>query len=142
MSFEFILTTDEIREKMFDFLKYNDIIDEIMNTNWTNGVYDKENRIFLTLVDYASEFLTRCGGDYYCYIVIRNNDVFMMDFYKSGSIIRDLNIPEELKMSSEIILNGVDIYENIKLRREFENNISDEEQRKIAEIQQLWNRRT
>lgn len=142
MSFEFMLTTDEIREKMFDFLKYNDIIDEIMNTDWTYGVHDKENRIFLTLVDYASEFLTRCGGDYYSYVVIRNNDVFMIDFYKSGSIIRDLNIPEELKMSSEIILNGVDIYENIKLRREFENNISNAEKRKISEIQQLWNRRT
>ncbi len=59
MAFEFVLTTEEIREKMFDFLKHNDILLEVMNTNWTYGVYDKENGIFLTLVDYASEFLTR-----------------------------------------------------------------------------------
>ncbi len=142
MAFEFVLTTDEIREKMFDFLKYNDILSEVMNNNWIYGVYDKENGIFLTLVDYASEWLTRCGGNYYGYIVIRDNDVFMVDFYKSGNVISSLNIPEELKMSSEIILNGIDIYENPKLYREFEKNISDEEQKKIAEIQQLWNWRT
>lgn len=136
MAFEFVFTTERIREKIFDFLKYNDILDEVMNTNWTDGVYDKESGIFLMLVDYATEFITRCGGDYYGYAVIRDNDVFMVDFYKKGYTISGLNIPEELNTLSEIIMNGADIYE--KLCWEYTKNMSSEEKQKIAEIQRLW----
>lgn len=139
MAFEFVLTTEEIREKIFDFLKYNDILDEVMNTSWTDGVYDKENDIFLVLVDYATEFITRCDGNYYGYAVIRDNDVFMVDFYKKDNTISNLNIPEELNTLSEIIINGADIYE--KLCREYEKNMSSEEKQKIAEIQRLWERK-
>lgn len=138
MAFEFVLTTDEIREKMFDFLKSNDILCDVMNTDWTGGVYDKKSGIFLILVDYATEFLTRCGGDYYGYAVIRDNDVFMVDFYKNGDKISNLNIPDELNMLSEIIMKGVGIYESRELRREFEKNMSSEEKQKIVEIQWLW----
>lgn len=52
MAFEFILSTDEIREKMFDFINpvYKGTVDfDVEFIDWVYGVYDSESKIFRVL---------------------------------------------------------------------------------------------
>ena len=53
MAFEFKLSTDKIREQMFDFIKpvYKDIWDsDVSDINWVYGVYDSKSGLFITYV--------------------------------------------------------------------------------------------
>ena len=53
MAFEFKLSTDEIREKMFDFIKpvYKNVWDsEVDYINWIYGVYDSETGFFISII--------------------------------------------------------------------------------------------
>ena len=73
MAFEFKLSTDEIREKMFDFIKpvYKETMDsEVDYINWIYGVYDGENGFFITYVNSKSDrekyiLLTENGRAFY-----------------------------------------------------------------------------
>lgn len=106
MAFEFVLITNEIREKIFDFFtpeylkkhKYFDV-------NWTEGVYDKESGIFLTMIDYESGFNTKCGEFFKFIVIMNNSETFSVDDYT-------FKIPEEYEKFSEKVREGVDFYEN------------------------------
>ncbi|MCM1228145.1 MAG: hypothetical protein NC320_12125 [Clostridium sp.] len=115
--FQFVCTTDELREKMFDFLKpeYKSKYDlDVTNINWTTGVYDKESGIFLTKIYYVSDGIARCGINGHGYIVITDNgNVFRVDNddeFEKGT--HSFRIPEQHKMLSDKIKEGIDFYEN------------------------------
>ena len=81
--FQFICTTDAIREKMFDFLKpeYKSKYDlHVSGINWETGVFHPERGIFLTLIYYVSDGISRCGINYSSYLVLTEDGaVFQVD---------------------------------------------------------------
>lgn len=114
MAFEFVLTTEEIREKIFDFftpeyLKKHRYFD----VNWTEGVYDKENDIFLTMIDYESGFLTRCGEFFKFIVIMNNSETFSVDDYTFKIPEKYEKFSEKVREGfSEKVREGVDFYEN------------------------------
>lgn len=136
--FQFVLTTDELREKMFDFLKpeYRSKYDlNVSNINWTTGVYDKESGIFLTKIYYVSDGIARCGVHYHSYIVIMDNgNVFTVDNndeYEKGTY--DFRMPKqyELLTLAEKIKEGIDFYSH---NYEYEGTLSEDTGQKLKEI--------
>ncbi len=137
--FQFVCTTDDLREKMFDYLKpeYKSKYDlDVTNINWTTGVYDKENGIFLTKIYYVSDGIARCGINYHSYIVITDNgDVFKVDNddeYEKRTY--DFRIPKQYEILTDKIKEGIDFYENdYKYRR----NLSEEIGKKLKVIEKI-----
>lgn len=130
--FQFVLTTNELREKMFDSLKpeYKSKYDlNVTNINWTTGVYDKESGIFLTKIYYVSDGIARCGVHYHSYIVITDNgNVFKVDNndeFEKGTY--DFRIPKQYEILTEKIKEGIDFYGyNYKYRETLGEDIKKE----------------
>ena len=83
MAFEFKLSTDEIREKMFNFIKpvYKNTWDfEVGYINWVYGVYDSEDKFFITYVnsknDNTKYLLITGNGDIF-YVIERKYLIFL-----------------------------------------------------------------
>ena len=139
MSFECMFTTDEMREKIFDFLKSeygskNDL--DICNINWTDGVYDKESGIFLTLIYYVYSFITRCGMEYYSYIVIIDDDIFKVDNnrnYDKGGYY--FSIPVKYSDFSDKVKEGIKFYDRNCYG--FTMNLSEEKKKELREIERV-----
>ncbi len=131
--FNFVCTTDELREKMFDFLRpeyksKNDL--DVTNIDWTTGVYDKESKIFLTQIYYVSDGIARCGINYYSYIVITDKgDIFEVDNndeYEKRTY--DFRIPKQYEILSDNVKEGIDFYEEsrLKYRQSLDENVRKE----------------
>ncbi|MDE5937180.1 MAG: hypothetical protein K2G83_07225 [Ruminococcus sp.] len=139
MSFEYMVTTEEIREKMFDFLnpEYSSKYDlDIDNINWTDGVYDSESGIFLTLIYYVSDSISRCDIDYYSYIVITDkDDIFRVDNNSVNVKGWYFSIPEKYTYLSDKIKEGIEFYRvnHYKSRK----NLSEEKQEELKEIYEI-----
>ncbi len=132
-----MFTTDEMREKIFDFLKSEygskDNLD-IYNINWTDGVYDKESGIFLTLIYYVSNLITRCDMEYYSYIVIIDDDIFKVDNnrnYDKGGY--DFSIPVKYSDFSNKIKEGIRFYDSNHYI--FRINLIEEKGKELREIE-------
>ena len=115
--FQFVCTTDELREKMFDFLKpeYKSKYDlDVTSINWTTGVYDKESGIFLTMIYSVSDGIARCGVNYRSYIVITDDgNIFKVDNndeYEKRTY--DFRIPKQYETLTDIIKKGIEFYGN------------------------------
>ncbi|MBQ3515504.1 MAG: hypothetical protein IJA32_17185 [Lachnospiraceae bacterium] len=113
--FQFVLTTDEIRDKMFDFLKpqYKSIHDlDVTNINWITGVYDKKSGIFLTQIFELPDGIARCGVNFYGYIVITDSgNVFRVDNdYEFERKTHNFKIPKQYDILAENIKEGIDFY--------------------------------
>lgn len=141
--FQFVLTTNELREKMFDFLKpeYKSEDDlNVININWTNGVYDKESGIFLTKIYYVSDGIARCGVHYHSYIVITDNgSVFTVDNndeFEKGTY--DFRIPKQYKILTEKIKEGIDFY---SYDYEYSCTLSEDIKQKLNEIDNIMDER-
>lgn len=137
MAFEFVFTTEEIREKMFVFLKpeYKNKYDlDIDNINWTDGVYDSETGIFLTLIFYVPDGISRCDIDYYSYIVITDKGgIFRADNNNINGKGWDFSIPENYEYFSDKIKEGIEFYSDnhCKNRR----NLSEEKKEELRKIE-------
>lgn len=137
--FRFVCTTDELREKIFYFLKpeyksMNDLY--VTNINWTTGVYDKENGIFLTQIYYVSDGIARCGINYHSYIVIIDDgNTFKVDNndeYEKGTY--DFSIPKQYEMLTDKVKEGIDFYENDYAYRRSLSEDMRKQLKAIAEI--------
>lgn len=107
MAFEFVLTTEEIREKMFDLLKGNKKY-LCCSVNWKYGVYDKESGIFITLIDY--ELGLGHGPAEYVYIVLTNEgDIFKVS---SEDDCYNFEIPAEYAGLLDKVKKGVKFYQD------------------------------
>ncbi len=139
MSFEYMITNEEIREKMFDFLnpEYRSKYDlDVDNINWTDGVYDSESGIFLTLIYYVSDSISRCDTDYYSYIAITDKgNIFRVDNNSVNGKGWDFSIPEEYTNLSDNVKEGIEFYRvnHYKSRR----NLSEEKQEELEEIEEI-----
>lgn len=141
--FGFVLTTDEQREKIFAFLKpeYTTINDlDVMNINWTTGVYDKDSGIFLTLIYYVSDGLARCGVNFYSYIVICDSgDIFTVennDEWEKRTY--DFRIPEQYSSLSEKVKEGIEFYKN---RFEYRKFLSEDIRSRLKAIESVMDDR-
>ena len=109
--FQFVLTTDKIREKMFDFLKpvYGQ---NLANIDWLTGVYDEKRGIFLTLICYVSDGIARCGMDFYNYIVITDSgNIFRVDNdYEFAKKAYNFKIPDQYQILAERVKEGIEFY--------------------------------
>lgn len=141
--FNCVLTTDELREKMFSFLKpeyksKNDL--DVTNINWTTGVYDKESGIFLTLIYYVSDGIARCGVHYHSYIAITDTgSIFKVidnDEFEKGT--RDFRIPEQYKSLSDKIKEGIEFYGNCY---EYSRNLSEDIGKKLKAVDDIMDDR-
>ncbi len=146
MAFEFVLTTDEIREKMFDFLKpeYRGINDlDVSNINWTDGVYDIDSGIFLTLICRVPDGIAHCDMDYYSYIVITDNGcIFNVDNnYDYTKRAYDFRIPAEYADFSDIIKAGIELYKDWRRKDIYMRNLDDDTHRKLKEIREIMDDR-
>ena len=121
---------------MFDFLnpeyriKYDLDLD---NINWTDGVYDNESGISLTLIYYVSDGISRCDTDYYSYIAITDkDDIFRVDNNMINGKDWDFSIPEKYTNFSDKVKEGIEFYSgnHYKSRR----NLSEEKQEELEEI--------
>lgn len=119
MAFEFKISTDEIREKMFDFIK-PDYMDK--QINWTYGVYDEKSGFFITQVK---------NGVYDKYVLITKDGE---SFYVAFRSYKIHEIPEELEKYSEVIKEGVKIYSNSTQIDHFKDSLSDEQKKRFDEI--------
>lgn len=137
MAFKFVPTTEEIRDKMFDFLKpeyrhHHDL--NVYNINWKYGVYDKESGIFLTLIYYVSDFIARCGKDFYSYIVITDKgDTFKVDNNNSREGW-EFSIPEDYSYLSHKVKEGIKFYEN---HFDFTKSLSEETKKEFKRIEEI-----
>lgn len=134
--FQFVCTTDELREKMFEFLKpeYKSRHDrDITSINWTTGVYDKENGIFLTMIYYLSDGIARCGVNYYSYIIITDDgNIFKVtnnDEYEKKTY--DFRIPKQYETLTDIIKRGIEFYGN---SYEYNRYLSNDIRKKLKTI--------
>lgn len=137
--FSFVLTTDEQREKMFAFLKpeYKSINDlDVMNINWTTGVYDKKSGIFLTQIYYVSDGIARCGATYYSYIVICDSgNIFTADNnydYEKGTY--DFRIPQQFSSLTEKVKEGIEFYRN---DYEYARSLSEDTKNRLKAIRAI-----
>lgn len=139
--FYFVLTTDEQREKMFTFLKprYKSGF-EVMNINWTTGVYDRKSGIFLTQIYYCPDGVTGCGVHYNSYIVIiDSSNIFKVDNndeYEKGTY--DFRIPEQYSSLAEKVKEGIKFYGN---RFEYRRSLSEDKENRLKAIESIMDDR-
>jgi len=141
--FQFVCATDELREKMFDFLKpeyrsKNDL--DVTNINWTTGVYDKESGIFLTEIYNVSDGIARCGVNYHSYIVITDSgNVFKVDNNDEWEKrTYDFRIPKQYEMLTDKIKEGIEFYGN---DYEYRSYLSEDIGKKLKAIDDIMDDR-
>lgn len=133
MAFEFVFTTEEIREKMFGFLKnlrFGDFDDDI----WATGIFDKENNVFMTAT-YFQSGLGHCDDDLRCIVIANNSDIFITHLY--GRAERDqFTIPEEYENLRDIVKEGL-IYHDYYDYLDDCLDLPDEKQKELDEINEM-----
>lgn len=128
--FKFILTDNITREKMLDFLRpicrsNKDIGYE--NINWVDGVYDNENKFFITQIYCVLDGIARCDTDFYEYIVIIDNKtVFTVTNNRIIGRGYDFRISRDYQEFSEIVKEGIQVYLNRKEHYKFEKYLEEE----------------
>lgn len=129
MAFEFILSTDEIREKMFDFIKpvYKETFDlDVEFIDWVYGVYDRESNFFITYVNSEK-------GDNSRYILITENSGI---FYVVANSYKHTfsEIPQRFIPYKNIISDGIRLYNNERSRRRAESGSLGEYDERLNKI--------
>lgn len=128
--FEFILTDNITREKMLEFLRpicrtNKDI--GYSNINWVDGVYDNDNKIFITQIYCVSDGIARCDMDFCNYIVIVDNNTVFTVTNDFNHITRDYDfrISRDYQKFSEIVKEGLQVYLNRKEHHKFEKSLEE-----------------
>lgn len=141
--FQFICTTDAIREKMFDFLKpeYKSKYDlHVSEINWETGVFHPERGIFLTLIYYVSDGIARCGINYSSYLVLTEDGaVFQVDNNeKYEKKTYDFRIPKQYEALTDCIKEGIRFYQN---NAEYRSNLSPDTRKQLKAIKKAMDDR-
>lgn len=131
MRFEYKIISDDIREKMFDFVKpeYEGIIDgKYGRINWCYGIADNEAGWIFTHVknfDYTNTkyVLANSNGD--CYFFVAHRDRHNI-----------LEIPDEIKEYSDVIENALKTLKNAEAENLFLDKFSVEEQEGFDRLQE------
>lgn len=138
MAFEFVFTTEEIREKMFGFLKNLRYGYDYTDIEWTMGIFDREHNIFMTMIDFTSG-LGHCYNDLRCIVIADNSDIFIAHLY--GLIKRDeFTISEKYENLREIVKEGL-IYHDYYDYIDDYIDLPDEKQKEVDEIKKMMNDR-
>lgn len=129
MAFEFILSTNEIREKMFDFINpvYKGTVDfDVEFIDWVYGVYDSESKIFITYVTWEKDNNSR-------YILItENSGIFYIIAKRYKYTISE--IPDELIPYKNIMRSAIKLYENERQRKRYDSGLSAEQEEQLNGI--------
>ncbi|MDE7122535.1 MAG: hypothetical protein K2O42_10305, partial [Oscillospiraceae bacterium] len=149
MSFVYQLTTEEMREKMFAFLKpvylkshasHMPSVYDIHDINWTFGVYDPENGIFLTFL--SREFRksrrdnVRYNRDRFSHYIVSTDQGNLFSVAKKEYSWKELEIPGQFQKLSEIIENGIRFYEDESAKKTFLESLNQEQQSEIRKIRE------
>ncbi|MDE6730840.1 MAG: hypothetical protein K2J71_08730, partial [Oscillospiraceae bacterium] len=146
MAFVYQLTTEEMREKMFAFLKPvylkspdSDMpnVYDVHSINWTFGVYDPENGIFLTFLSMEFRKLKRDNRlrydrDYFDHYLVCTDQGNLFSVAKNRYGRKESEIPEQFWELSEIIENGIRFYEDKK--KTFLESLNEEQQSEMWKI--------
>ncbi len=135
MAFEFVFTTEEIREKMFGFLR-NLRFGKDFNygTEWATGIFNKENNVFMTSI-YFESGLGHCDDDLRCIVIADDNDIFIARLH--GWAEEDqFTIPEEYENLREIVKEGLIYYEDFCDYDDY-TDLPDEKQKEVDEINEM-----
>ena len=144
------LTTEEIREKMFAFLKpvYQKSYDlhmpsvyDVYSINWIFGVYDPENGVFLTFLSMESRKFKRDNGlrygrDYFNHYLVCTDQGNLFSVAKDRYGRKESEIPEQFRELSEIIENGIRFYEDENARKTFRESLNQKQQSEIQKIRE------
>ncbi len=129
MGFTFNLTTEAIRKSIYDHISpsYNGILSYMRRINWLYGVYDDESGFFITYKAHKSRtdieyMLINKSGSVFCMISNENAHTFSQ-------------FPEVLTQYSNVIREGIMLYEDKNLKLNFENSFSPEEKKNLDEIE-------
>ncbi len=135
MAFEFVFTTEEIREKMYNFLRTLRFGEDFSyGTEWATGIFDKENNVFMTLVYFESSLGHDCD-DFKCIVIVNNSDIFLAHLY--GWAEKDqFTIPEEYENLREIVKEGLIYYEDFCDYDDY-TDLPDEKQKEVDEINEM-----
>lgn len=129
MAFEFILSTDEIREKMFDFINpvYKGTVDfDVDFIDWVYGVYDSESKFFITFVTWEKDNNSR-------YILItENSGIFYIIAKRYKYTISE--IPDELIPYKNVMRSAIKLYENERQRKRYDSGLSNEQEEHLNGI--------
>lgn len=129
MSFEFKISTNKIRDQIFDFAKSvykKSLYLETCTINWIFGVYDNESGFFITCVKLLD-------GDVVKYIALKDSgEAFYVvaQRYRHGFI----DLPKELVPYSDIIQEGLKLYGDEKIRKRYMESFTEEQNRIFKEI--------
>lgn len=138
MAFEFVFTTEEIREKMFGFLKNLRFRENFDCDIWATGIFDKGNNVFMTAI-YFQSGLGHCDDDLRCIVIANNSDIFITHLY--GCAERDqFTIPEEYENLRDIVKEGL-IYHDYYDYLDDYLELPDEKQKELNEINEMMNDR-
>lgn len=138
MAFEFVFTTEEIREKMFGFLKNLRFREDFDFDIWTTGIFDKENNVFMTMI-YFQSGLGHCYDDLKCIVIANNSDIFIAHLY--GLIKNNkFDIPEEYENLRNIVKEGLTYYDDFEYLDDLDD-ITEEKKKELREINIIMNDR-
>lgn len=140
--FQIVLTTGELREKMFDFLKSQGRINYgwgSTHINWAVGSYDMKSGIFLTQIDRATDGIARGGENVYGYIVITDDgDVFKVNKYEYENRTYKLMVPNLYEVMGKKIKEGIDYYD---YEYEYTKILSEDTRRELKQINKTMDQR-
>lgn len=136
--FETICSSDEIREKIYDYIVSNNILlanNKRFNCiDWTTGVYDVKRKIFITQTGHYVIGVDGITEDYYI-VITDKGEIFTPsvrdDYFDKTTIY---SIPEKYKYMSEIIKEGItyyDRYNSFEYQFYFLRNDTQEMNKKI-----------
>lgn len=138
MAFEFVFTTEEIREKMFGFFKNLCLGKDFGYDIWATGIFDKENNVFMNMI-YWQSGLGHCYDDLRCIVIANNSDIFIARLY--GLIKNnEFDIPEEYENLRDIVKEGL-IYHDYYDYLDDYLDLPDEKQKELDEINEMMNDR-
>ncbi len=126
MAFEFVLVSDDNREKIFNFIQSEckeSAVYYCNNTNWIHGVYDNESDIFITALRERDKFKG-------VYILINGNGVCFQIIAHGERYI--LEMSDELKDYKEIIVCGLKLYNDQLIAKKFKDSLFLEEKDYLA----------
>lgn len=136
--FEFVLTDEEKRKRILDFVKpyFNEqgragASDDYQNLNLAYGVTDKSGTVFVTLTYFMSDSIKRCDDyDDYSYIVLTGKTAFGVDWKdrgRSGCFEKigpsNIVMPRWAEPFREIVGQALAFYEDLDEERAFEKKL-------------------
>ena len=136
--FEYVFSTDEIRDRIFNFLEEQGLLFN-PSINWTTGLLDENEGIFMTQI-YRNPPCREVYEDFYKYIVLKDGE---LPFLIYGDVDRRVGewfyfIPPKYEYLSDKLKEGIMLCQYDK---QFRMNLSDEDSEKNKAINRQMKQR-